>query len=112
MYKAPITLRPYQALIGIALAHTTLVRSFLLAFIPVLILGLVFTSPSILQHYVQLYTCTITIAMLEKLLSVGSFGGSIGHLTCHQTILMFLWVGLASLLWFGLLPLHYWGVEH
>jgi hypothetical protein len=50
--------------------------------------------------------------MLEKLLSVGSFGGSIGHLTCHQTILMFLWVGLASLLWFGLLPLHYWGVEH
>jgi hypothetical protein len=71
-----------------------------------------FTFPSILQHYVELYTCTIAIAMLEKLLSVGSFGGFINHLACHQTILLFLWVGLASLLWFGLLPLHYWGVGH
>jgi len=92
LYKVPITLRPYQALIGIALAHTTLVGSILLAFIPMLILGPVFTSPSILSHYVELYTCTIAIAMLEKLLSARSFGGFINHLTCHQTTLLFLWV--------------------
>jgi hypothetical protein len=42
-----------------------------------------FTSPGILQHYVEFYIHTIT--MLEKLLSVISFSGSIDHLACRQT---------------------------
>jgi hypothetical protein len=38
----------------------------------------------ILQHYAKFNTCTIV--MLEKLLGVGSFGGSISHLThCQGT---------------------------
>jgi hypothetical protein len=40
-----------------------------------------FTSPSILQHYVEFYIRTI--AMLEKLFNAGSFHGSIDHLTCR-----------------------------
>jgi hypothetical protein len=37
-----------------------------------------FPFPSILQHHIEFDTRTITT--LEKLLGVGSFGGSIGHL--------------------------------
>jgi hypothetical protein len=47
-----------------------------------------FPSPSILQHDIELDTCTITT--LEKLLGVGSLGGSIGHLIhCYVTFLIF-----------------------
>jgi hypothetical protein len=38
-----------------------------------------FPSSYILQHYVKFDTCTI--ATSQKLLSVGSFGGSINYLT-------------------------------
>jgi hypothetical protein len=49
----------------------------------------VFPSLGILQHYVEFNIRTII--MLEKLFSVGSFGGSIGHLKCRQaTLLAFL----------------------
>jgi hypothetical protein len=43
-------------------------------------------SPSlgILQHYAEFDTCTI--ATLERLLGVKSFGVSIDHLACRQTI--------------------------
>jgi hypothetical protein len=41
---------------------------------------------SILQHYAEFNICTITT--LEKLFGVGSFGVFIGHLTCHQAILL------------------------
>ncbi len=44
-----------------------------------------FPSLGILQHYIKLDTCTIVT--LEKLLSAGSFGGSIGHLAHYQSIL-------------------------
>jgi len=44
-----------------------------------------FPSLSILQHYVE-FNIHIII-MLEKLFSARSFGGSIGHLVIHQTIL-------------------------
>jgi hypothetical protein len=44
-----------------------------------------FTSPSILQHYTKFINCSKT--KLEKLLGVGSFGGFISHLTCHQSTL-------------------------
>jgi hypothetical protein len=43
-----------------------------------------FPFPSIFQHYVEFYTCTI--ATLEKLLGARSFGGIIGHLACCQAI--------------------------
>jgi hypothetical protein len=39
--------------------------------------------------------------MLEKLLGAKFLGGFIGHLVRRQAIF---WVGLDSLLWFGLLP--------
>ncbi len=46
-----------------------------------------FPSLSILHHYVEFNTCTITT--LEKLLGVGSFDGSIGHLVhCQATFLI------------------------
>jgi hypothetical protein len=44
-----------------------------------------FPSPSILQHYVEFNTCTIPT--LEKLSSLGSFDGFIGHLVRRQAIL-------------------------
>ncbi len=75
-----------------------------------LILGHVFTSPGIVQHYVEFYIHTII--MLEKLFNVGSFGGSIDYLACRQTTFLLLRMGLASFLWFALLPLHYWGIGH
>ncbi len=43
-----------------------------------------FPAPGILQHYVEFNICIIT--KLEKLLSVGSFGGSISHLIYHHVI--------------------------
>jgi hypothetical protein len=45
-----------------------------------------FPSPNILQHYIEFNTHTIT--MLEKLLGVESFGGSISRLVHHQAILL------------------------
>jgi hypothetical protein len=49
---------------------------------------MVFPSLGILQHYVEFDTHTII--MLEKLLGVGSFGGSIGHLIhCQATLPIF-----------------------
>jgi len=58
-----------------------------------------FPSPSILQHYVEFDTRTI--ATLEKLLNVGSFGGSINHLAhCHATLLTSLGgFNLPSIVW-------------
>jgi len=41
------------------------------------LLRTIFSSPDILQHYIEFDTRTI--AMLEKLLGVGSFDDSIGH---------------------------------
>ncbi len=41
-----------------------------------------FPSPCILQHYDKFNICTIVT--LEKLLGVGSFGGSISHLVHRQ----------------------------
>jgi hypothetical protein len=41
---------------------------------------IVFPSLGILQHYTKFDTCTI--AMLEKLLRLGSFGTIVGHLVC------------------------------
>jgi hypothetical protein len=43
-----------------------------------------FPSLGILQHYVEFDIHTI--ATLEKLLGVGPFNGSIGHLVRHQAI--------------------------
>jgi len=45
-----------------------------------------FPSPTILQHYVKFNICTI--AMLEKLFGAESLVSSIGHLVCHQAILL------------------------
>jgi hypothetical protein len=45
-----------------------------------------FPSPSILYHYTKFNICTI--AMVEKLLGMGSFGGFIGHCTHHQTTIL------------------------
>jgi hypothetical protein len=58
-----------------------------------------FPSPSILQHYDEFDTCTIT--MLEKLLDGGSFGGFIGHLACCCAILPIFssGFGLLSIIW-------------
>ncbi len=43
-----------------------------------------------------------TMATLKKLLGVGSFGITMGHLVYHQVILLFLpLVGLAFLQWFN-----------
>jgi hypothetical protein len=42
------------------------------------LIRIMFPSLGILQHYVKFNICTITT--LEKLLDVGSFGGSIDHL--------------------------------
>jgi hypothetical protein len=47
------------------------------------LLCIVFSSPSILQHYAKFDIRTI--AMLEKLPGARSFGGFIGHLVCCQT---------------------------
>jgi hypothetical protein len=47
---------------------------------------IVFPFPGILQHYVKFNIRTIT--MLEKFFGVGSFGNSIDHLACCQTILL------------------------
>ncbi len=77
---------------------------------PGYLLHIVFPFPSILQHYVEFNTCTIT--MLEKLPGVRSFDGSINHLAHHQVIFLVFWVGLASFLSFGLLSLHSWDVGH
>jgi len=46
----------------------------------------VFPFPGILQHYVKFNIRTITTS--EKLFGVGSFGNSIDHLVCCQTILL------------------------
>jgi hypothetical protein len=54
-----------------------------------------FPFPNILQHYVKFDIQTII--MLEKLLGAKSFGGSIGHLTCHHAIL-FIYLGKFGLL--------------
>jgi hypothetical protein len=43
-----------------------------------------FPFPSILQHYVEIDIHTI--ARLEKLFGVGSFGGSSSQPACHQAI--------------------------
>ncbi len=48
------------------------------------LLHIMFSSPSILQHYAKFDIYTITT--LEKLLSSRSFGGFIGHLTRFQAI--------------------------
>jgi hypothetical protein len=45
------------------------------------LLRTMFPYLDILQHYVKFDTCTIVT--LKKLLGVGFFGGSIGHLICH-----------------------------
>jgi len=74
------------------------------------LLRIMFPSLDILQHYVEFNIHTIIT--LEKLLGAGSFGGSINHLTCHQPLFLLLWAGLASLMWFGLLPPHFCGVGH
>jgi hypothetical protein len=65
----------------------------------------------ILQHYAKFDSCT-TI-MLKKLIGVKFFNGFIGHLTCHQAILLGFSIG------FGLLfvirtiaPPHFWDVGH
>jgi len=42
-----------------------------------------FPSLNILQHYAKFNN--LTIVMLEKLIGVGSFGGSIDHLVHHET---------------------------
>jgi hypothetical protein len=56
---------------------------------PSYLLGTKFPSLSILQHYVEFDIRTIV--MLEKLLGVRSFGGSIGHLAhCQAIFLAFL----------------------
>jgi hypothetical protein len=47
----------------------------------VYLLRTMFPSLGILQHYVEFHIRTIT--MLERLLSVGFFNGSINHLACH-----------------------------
>jgi hypothetical protein len=44
-----------------------------------------FQSLGFLQHYIEVNTRIIV--SLEKLLSVGSYGGYINHLTCHHAIL-------------------------
>jgi hypothetical protein len=54
-----------------------------------------FPSPGILQHYANFNVRTIVT--LEKLLGAGSFGGSINHLACRQTIL-FVFLGGFNLL--------------
>ncbi len=46
---------------------------------------IMFSSPSILKHYINFNICIIT--MLEKLHGVGFFDGSIGHLVHCQAIL-------------------------
>jgi len=48
---------------------------------PSYLLSTMFPSLGILHHYVEFNIPTIT--MLEKLLGVGSFDGSIRHLICH-----------------------------
>jgi hypothetical protein len=47
----------------------------------------VFPFPCILQHYAEFDIHTI--ATLEKLLGVGSFGDSMNHLACCQAIFVF-----------------------
>ncbi len=49
------------------------------------LLHIAFPSPYILQHYAKFDTRTIVT--LEKLLGVGSLGGFINHLACHQVAL-------------------------
>jgi hypothetical protein len=46
-----------------------------------------FPTPCILQHYAKFDIHTI--ATLEKLLGVGSFGDSMNHLACCQAISIF-----------------------
>jgi len=53
---------------------------------PSYLLGTMFPSLSILQHFAKFNICTIVT--LEKLLGVGFFGGSIGHLAYCQAILL------------------------
>jgi len=47
---------------------------------------IIFLSPNILQRYTKFDACTI--AMLKKLLGLGSFGTIVGHLAHHQVILL------------------------
>ncbi len=71
------------------------------------LLHTMFPSLNILQYYAKFDTHTI--ATLEKLFSARSFGGSIGLLVIIRSFFLFLWVSLASLPWFKLLP-HILGV--
>jgi hypothetical protein len=48
---------------------------------------IVFPSLGILQHYTKFDACTIV--MFKKLLRSRSFGTIVGHLACHQVILLF-----------------------
>jgi hypothetical protein len=51
--------------------------------------------------------------LVGKVTGARSFDGSIGHLACHQaTFLTSLGEFNFFFLWFGLLPLHSWGVGH
>jgi hypothetical protein len=52
---------------------------------PSYLFHIMFPSPNILKHYVEFDICTIV--MLEKLISVISFGGFISHLVYHEATL-------------------------
>ncbi len=47
---------------------------------PSYLLPMVFLALSILQHYIKFDSCTMVT--MEKLLGMGSFGITMGHLAC------------------------------
>jgi hypothetical protein len=69
IFSLPMLVDPQMFFVMILLCYTQH-RSYLLC--------TMFPSLGILQHYVKFNICTIIT--LEKLLDVGSFGGSIDHL--------------------------------
>ncbi len=74
------------------------------------LLRIVFPSHGILQHNVKFDTCTIIT--LEKLLGVDLLVVLLIIQFVIRPLFLLLWVGLASLLQFKLLPSHFWDVGH